>query len=364
MDAQALGGVARVVDLPAAVVEHGDDVIVLRFGQGAPRGRRAGSFFPVRGAEGENTHDAAADLDQQRQVGAQAVLEIELDAEGRGEGTMLAAARLDFDEEGTPRSGRSTSTPGGRSRRFRPGATRRGPGSSTSVRRWAICASGLKGSSGAAIWLDAGIQEAEASGWRRLGLDPSGALPWRRRGFSSADRAEWTAAGFELEDAYAWRSRGFDVAVATAERGRGQSADQALARRRFVGLEPHEPQGHKAILFWGLVFTAPDRLPWRDDGVERYADQWRERFRRLAPAGVDPGDAGCLVDAYGKPASLGTYFVGVEESIVEALDGRPRRFDAPEAAPGWDDRLRRFCDVMRIPFEDKPTWWLTATLWE
>ncbi len=213
-------------------------------------------------------------------------------------------------------------------------------------------------------WLDAGIQEAEANGWRELGAGPEDALPWRRRGFQPADRTEWSGAGFELEEAYAWRSRGFEVADASAERDRGLTPEEAVERWRFEGLVPYEPQGHKALLFWGLVFTASDRLPWGDDGPELYHDQWRERFERLAPADVAVEDLGCAIDAYGKPASLGTYYACVRESVVEALDGRPRRFDEPRVLGGWDDRLRRFCDIMRIPFEEVPTWWLTATIWE
>ncbi len=213
-------------------------------------------------------------------------------------------------------------------------------------------------------WLDAGIHEPEASDWRRLGLGPRDALPWRKHGFSPADRSEWTAACFGLEEAYGWRSHGFDVRAASAERGRGRSARQALEHRRFEGLLSYEPQGHKALLFWGLVFTAPGQVPWQDDGAERHVDQWAERFRRLAPAGVALDDAGCMVDVYGKPASLSTCFVSVRESMVEALDGRPRRFDQPRVTAAWSDRLKRFCDILRIPVEAEPTWWLTATLWE
>ena len=149
----------------------------------------------------------------------------------------------------------------------------------------------------ARAWLDVGVADEEATAWRAARLGPADCLPWRHHGFRPADRSLWRSAGFELEEAYGWRSRGFTADEANAERAAGSTPQEAAERRRFEGL-PHEPVGHKGLLFWGLVFTEPDRLPWGTDGEERYADQWRDRFRRLAPD-VDPDELGCVLGPTG-----------------------------------------------------------------
>jgi hypothetical protein len=150
-----------------------------------------------------------------------------------------------------------------------------------------------------------------------------------------------------------------------------------------------------AYLFWG--FSGDDYTCWANIGLSyddpAYApegdeadalDDWEEIYAErkgvllpTMPFSKEPEvekvyhafwdakhrlikECGCKID-YHCHSNYGIPFVAISDSITCACRGEPKEIILLEIKPEWEMKLREFCDVMGIQWQE-PKWWL-ASYW-
>ncbi len=120
----------------------------------------------------------------------------------------------------------------------------------------------------------------------------------------------------------------------------------------------------KAVAFWGF---ASDRLHaplWNasQDPEPRDGHRWQERLRRrLVEAGRDPDeDTGCEVGIH-LIWDASMYYVAISASIQDGAHNRAMPARGFRAAGAWPERLRAFCDLMDVPWQE-PGWHLAGVM--
>jgi hypothetical protein len=137
-----------------------------------------------------------------------------------------------------------------------------------------------------------------------------------------------------------------------------------------------------ALIYWGFDFHDKDGgEPWHDDRemLEDWEDIYaiRKGIARPAMSFEDDKDAyrafwkarkvvversGCSIDMH-QHIDVSVYFVCIKASHLRAWRGHPiqLRPDFFTVDPLWEDRLRTFCELMNIEWQE-PKWWL-ASYW-
>ena len=109
-----------------------------------------------------------------------------------------------------------------------------------------------------------------------------------------------------------------------------------------------------ALLYWGLACLPAMEFPWREAPDHHAGEDWRERFRRRALARQLDSDNtfGCRI---GRHPGL----VSVMDSEWRGTIVRATEVMGFGVTPDWERRLRQFCEVMEVPWQD-PGWHLAV----
>lgn len=118
----------------------------------------------------------------------------------------------------------------------------------------------------------------------------------------------------------------------------------------------------KTMLFWGAAYDEQDRSPWADSMDQGphpdKAEPWHERLkRRLAESGQ--GNPLCLVGTY-RDLKSPMYYAAIAESVQTGGDDKAGTVEFPEPKPDWEERLKRFCQIMDMPMREAG--WRAAVL--
>ncbi len=120
----------------------------------------------------------------------------------------------------------------------------------------------------------------------------------------------------------------------------------------------------KAVAFWGFASERLHAPLWQDspNPEPRDGHRWQERLRRrLTAAGRDPGeDTGCVIGSH-LTWDAPMYYVAVEASVQEGAYNRPAPARGFRVGDDWPARLRAFCDLMDIPWQE-PGWHLVNVM--
>ena len=70
------------------------------------------------------------------------------------------------------------------------------------------------------------------------------------------------------------------------------------------------------------------------------------------------GTLGCRVGVWGRLANFSFPYVAVRASEVRV--GVHGAFDLPPREADWDERVRRFCEILDVPCSASPGWHVAA----
>lgn len=116
----------------------------------------------------------------------------------------------------------------------------------------------------------------------------------------------------------------------------------------------------KTILLWGIPFEGTEKPPWADQEHDTSYEQWVGRLnRKLAESNYTAEDvAGCHIGIHLSWQSPRAY-VAIDESCLIADFRKAVNIEDFFIRPGWLSRLKAFCEVMGIPWQD-PDWYIAA----
>ena len=105
-----------------------------------------------------------------------------------------------------------------------------------------------------------------------------------------------------------------------------------------------------AILLWG--FDLGEDFDWPDD-EDAFKTYWQAKDDAIKTTGCE------LV--WHCSTSCPMWAVAVTDSVLTAIRGCPEEVTSLDVGPGWEERLRAFCELLGI--EWKRPGWLLVSYW-
>ena len=120
------------------------------------------------------------------------------------------------------------------------------------------------------------------------------------------------------------------------------------------------------IFFYGMIWKDSEP-PWREASIKEREEEgcdelstnpeWEDLY--CLRSGKEIKDCPVELRMHYSYGAAGRWFLGVEETVVQASHGWPEKAKTVTEKPEWRSQLEQFCVIMGIEWQE-PAWWVTS----